>query len=439
MTDVRRRRAKVRYAAKKASYAERSDIALVLNLSPADVYKWMEEHRPMLEQTGYIDFRPDDQERVSLEYCLFRRNDPFIDLAIAKFGGSTSVISRVFKRANAGTRLAAIANRKGSIFLNLGDDYFLKASRIELEAFFSNPEIDNELFIYIFNRANDFRTMVDERLTEIIPFLEKLPNERLLKVIPYLASHPRLLGKSSQTFLDDDKEYDYQTLLDSAWKLAGTVPVTNAWGLVLGKLLEVCNLPGRIEAPRTRSLIERWSHWEDYKEGHNTLLRDASFLMRSALARLLRDEELVDDPDIALRLTFYGRFDPKFFPDYWTYLKRDGEEWRHVFLNNENLWKTSGDRSLLRMNCGNTYADQGTFEKYEIGFRKLHPEWFIEEKKDLANPEMDLLGDALTQLLRQSNHNHVVVGGISGGLFIALVGLAILTGLFAIYVLLKWL
>ncbi len=129
------------YSAKKAGgVRERISIALVMKLPPAEVLRWMKENHVEPEEGAYMDMRRYREDRHILDYCLYRRNDPLIDFSLAQYGCTSAVLKRVFKRCDASTRLAVLANEKGSVHV-MDEAFWNRASALELEAFFSNPSL----------------------------------------------------------------------------------------------------------------------------------------------------------------------------------------------------------------------------------------------------------------------------------------------------------
>jgi hypothetical protein len=379
------------YTANKAGFRERINIAILLKLPGPSVLQWMKENHKELEQSVYMDMRHDPEDRTVLEYCLYRRNEPLIDLSLALYGYNSEVLKRIYKRADVGTRLAALANPKGSVFVLEGQDLFLNGSNEELRAFFSNPNLAGGLFTNLFERKHGFKDLTDDRL---------------LKLIDLCAGHPRLKAEYTSLFMDGGDEYEYHLTFDSAWSLAKTAPLTKEWGWALAGLLSKCVVPaGFKDAMET---INRWRIAEDSKEDGKWYSRGPFFELRSTLAKLLKEEDLINSDDLALRVGFYRIFDPRVFKDFSSFLERDGEEFVHAAMSNQTMWKTEElRRSLSRMawDCPDPGSHLEMPNHYRLlakRFEQLHPEWFVEEKdKDELEATPDPVAEGIEALQRQ--------------------------------------
>ncbi len=380
------------YQAKKANFSERINISLLMKLTPDGVYSWMKDNHTELELILHSDWFNTPENRTILEYCLYRRNEPLIDLSLALYGYTTSVLKRVFNRGDVGTRLAALANPKGSVQVK-GDDFWNSASDEELKAFFSNTHLIGGLFTTLFNREHK---------------LKGITHDRFLKIVTACTKHPRLNAEYDDTFMDGYAEWEYHNTFEAAWNLANTVPVTKEWAYALDGLLSSCIVPVGFTDPL--ATIKRWDIPEDFKEGDSWYSRGPFFQIRTTLAKLLKEDELMNSEDPALRMGYYRIFkpDPKVASDLRKFFDRDGTEFVCAAMYNKNIWKVDHVRDLLRtlswacpdpsslMDIPNMYRGA---EKH---FKKLHPEWFSEVADwDDQEPVPDPTGEALTALQAQ--------------------------------------
>lgn len=374
------------YSAKKAGVGERISIALVMKLPPAEVFRWMKENHAEPEESVYMDMRREREDRHILDYCLYRRNDPLIDFSLAQYGCTSAVLKRVFKRCGASTRLAVLANPNGSVHV-MDEDFWSKASALELGAFFSRPSLSGGLFTNLFERKHGFTD---------------LSEDRHLQLVKLCSNHPRLKSEYSSTFMDGMDEYEYHRTFDAAWNLAKTVPLTKEWAWAINGLLGTCLPPiGNTNALET---IARWNIPEAFKEGDPWYKRGPFFHARATLGNLLPQEDLVNNEDAALRVGFYRKFDPVKFPDLQAFFARDGEEFVNAAMYNQNLWKKEDVRrtlSSLCWKCPDPHSSMDMPNSYkgaEKHFEKLHPEWFVEEEWKDEQEEVNPTLEALVEL-----------------------------------------
>lgn len=377
------------YHANKSRVWERTSIALLIKLPPVEVLQWMKENRKESEEGVYMDMLRAPNDRATLEYCLYRRNEPLIDFSLARYGYTSQVLKRVCKRCDVGTKLAALENPDGSVHV-ITENFWSDASSLELMAFFRNPNLHGGLFTNIFLRENSFKDLTDERHFQLIGLCTK---------------HPRLNKKYSSTILDGWDEYLYHKTFDAAWGLAKTAPVTPAWANALDELLGSCLPPFSYE--NATETISRWSISEDFKAGGHSYNRGPFFRIRSTLAKLLAEEDLENHQDAALRIGFYQTFDPLSFSDLPAYFSRDGEEFVTAAMYNPNLWKTEKLRQALNSFCWKCPDPSHRMEMpndYRIAkkhFMNLQPDWFLDEAREDIQEEIDPTLEALSSLQEQ--------------------------------------
>ena len=133
--------------------------------------------------------------------------------------------------------------------------------------------------------------------------------------------------------------------------------------------------------------LERWRIDPPPKVGAAWFDRPQSFLLRALLAKSLpAEKELLESDDLALRVSFYRRFQPGGWSDWPLFLDPDGSDFVAAAIDNENLWHTGALREALREVCGrcpdaSTYHStmQGDFWTREKVHREKHPGWFADE------------------------------------------------------------
>jgi hypothetical protein len=170
------------------------------------------------------------------------------------------------------------------------------------------------------------------------------------------------------------RQYSYHKVFTAAWQLAGTVPITPRWANVLYYLLINCQPPTNIDP---LPMIQRWH----FKPGDDGI--DAGYYLRARLGDLLAaDKGLLAAPDPALRCSFYRRFRPTDFPNWYRFAESDKDYFLDSALHNPNLWRTTNDRETLRQ-LSWSHPDPRSdlmmvnqFNGVDRRMREQHPDWF---------------------------------------------------------------
>lgn len=347
-----------------------------------------------------------------LEYILYRRNAPLLDLALAEHGRSRSVLERVFKRGNSLTRVVACANPSlfvgevvhESIFRNTDDGSLLwhivaRGSLAELRAVCENPDLSSGFYASLVNcwegrddSQSAPKTFVSSyRFKYILFFLSKNPR----------ISIPREQSKERH-YWDGYADYEYNQFFTRCWELALLVPTEPDWAYVLAELY--CRLHRPYDVfDDVEAVLERW---RPANENLETSLSDdlpsPFHILREQIAAKFVEPsiETSKSDDLAIRRAFYSTFDPE-EPEFreldWTeWLEHD--EWCQIWLSgNEKIWRSSLGRSNLRSllwhQSRKNYdlADIGSFDEREEEYRKTNPEWFEneEDEEEYENDESE--------------------------------------------------
>ena len=338
-----------------------------------------------------------------LEYILYRRNIPLIDLALAEHGRSRSVLERVFRRGNSPTRVVACADPSlfvgevvhESIYRNIDGSNLLwqivrRGSLSELRAVCENPDLSSGFYGALIDcwgghEESQFaseRRVSSERFKHILFFLSK--NRR--------TSTPREQSKDRDYFPTAD--YEYNKLFTRCWKLAQVAPVEPEWALVLAKLYKPLLRPYDV-FDDVEKVLDRWRPADENLEASLDDDPPSPFpnMREQIAAKFLKPSiETSKSDDPAIRQAFYRTFDPErseFRALDWTaWLERD--DWCHIWLNdNENIWRSplgrSKLRSLLTSRKNYDFTSIGLFGEREEEYRKAHPEWFDSEERMKTN------------------------------------------------------
>jgi len=359
-------------------YQQRIEAAFLAQCSPQAAYDWLFDRR-------YIgDEEPPwllDAPKV-LEYLLVRRKNPLIDLGIARFGHSTEAIRRVYRRGNLGIRCAALSNvhigpagfiRDGWLEEKDITELIRSGTKAELESLAKNRFLDDDALEQLIERKE--------------PFAE-LSDDQYIHMLIWLGRNPRMSADYDERILDGGAEYRHGRVFTLAWDLARHLPATETNAYVLYELLKGTALPVGYDNPE--EVLERWRIEDEPQDGSRSL--SSSYFLRTRLADVLKaDDKLLNSNDHAVRESFYRRFSPWQFKDWPTFIERDGELAFDGIVENDELWRSTENRELLRdlawkvpdphssMNAPNTY------NAVEERKRSQHPEWFAEEDSEYSN------------------------------------------------------
>ena len=250
--------------------------------------------------------------------------------------------------------------------------------------------------------SNEFineRTLCDlyERET---PFHE-LTDEQWLKAIACTTHNPSMDASRYERFDYSplDRSFDKW---ESAWKLFASVPVNDVSANVmatLGKTLAPrakWPIPGARYNLDVRQTIKRWRKAdEDDKYG---CYRGC----RAALGRLLKDDQLKDSDDVALRQAYYDglAWHHRTPDDVKHAYEKDKEIFLEVVVENDLIYANEDVRNAFSECCWE-YFEEGHEQDYEGSFsarrnyyqemlERKQPEWFAEIGED---PRFDLVSD----------------------------------------------
>lgn len=370
--------------------------------SPESVYDWFKHYGARVDLfTEEID---DETEKA-----LRARNEPLIDLAIAKFTKSGSGAKILFTRARRAeetdvhamaVRLAALSNQvigvgfdriPGALFSD--DDggvvaWLSKAELPELSALFENPHID--------------QYFLREFLEQSAPW-QALDEDRLVHAMYSLARNPRMREEYDDD-MDGLSEYNHNSVFHAGWKLAETVPVTRRWASILAHLFDGMPEGSGVKDPLT--IAERWHAPADDKDAAE---EEAKYeksgylsnyqLVRSALAkadidcRLGQVEGFLTSEDPALRAAAYSTMDMS-VEQIHAGFERDKNLAVNLCQRNDWLWRDAEKRRALHdvswaiLDFNDSHMDSAnTFNHLEEQRRLKNPSWFSEaEPVEQAKP-----------------------------------------------------
>ena len=391
------------------------DATFLSQCSEREAQDWL-KNRPVEYSTVFGTPRTPTGSHV-LEYILYRRNLPLIDLALAEHGRSRSVLERVFKRASLSTRVVACANAslfygdtlRESIFRNTEEGTLLRhivarGSLAELRAVCENPDLEGGWYGGIVGRWEGWeghkRGISNDRFKWILFFLSKNPR----------ISTPREESRQ-QYYYDAFTDHDYNELFTSGWKLAEIVPVEQEWAFVLSEFYRGLYRPHGV-FDDVETVLTRWRPEEVDASLHDEEPSPFLSAREEIAAKFIEPSvEMLENNDPAIRQAFYRTFDP----DSHEFRELDWTEWlsRDQFCNiwlgsNNKIWRSSVGRQKLKellwhkSREDNDLTDVGFFDKREQEFRGTNPEWFENEK------EQEECGDKEPEPDRIRNLEHAV-------------------------------
>jgi hypothetical protein len=382
-------------------YRAKIEAYRLANASTPEAIAWLEETTPR----EMPRWRGESKARHVVEYLLFRRHEPSLDLALARFGTYAPVLRKLCRTGNKATQLAVMTNMLVGPREFLGPETAFTQDDIVgliqgfprtknlLQAYFENPHIPRETLEHILRRDKEFSFIDDITLCHLVSYL---PNNKII-------SEPR-----DETYLDGFGDYMYNRLFFALLNLVGTVPTEQYWAHVLAPVVQKVHLPF-IPKELTTEIINRWKIEKPTNEvgssrgGENTAADESyeqlkkrafdpqlssSFWLRHALAiRFLRDgygeyvESITPDHgDKAIRLAYFSACRPhdifghfieeknfeypnfKYHREYSEYLDdgqrkiiaicnkyfdRDKNDFVDNVIRNENFWQRRQEREFL--------------------------------------------------------------------------------------------
>jgi len=380
------------------SYALLINEAELMARSPENVYVWLKEYAD--RATLFVDEIDDETETA-----LRSRDEPLIDLGLARFSKNSSIVEVLFSKAlradasNANARairLAALSNVAlvnsfykipGALFAH--DDeallaWLAKAEDPELAALFENPGVD-QFFLRDFLEKNKPWLALDE--------------PRLFRAMHAVAKNPRMRRAYDDDIdgMDGMAEYSHNSVFNAAWKLAETCPVTPQWAIILGSLLD--DMPKGWAVDNPLAIAERWrpraddttaiAEESEYEKG-GYLSRYQ--IIRCALAKASSDcrqgdaAVLLASDDPALRAAAYETMSLS-VEQIMTGYERDKNLAVNLCQLNEGLWRYADKRRALHdvswaiLEYNDSYMDSAnTFNRIEEQQRRNHASWFNDEE-----------------------------------------------------------
>ena len=368
--------------------------------SPGEVYEWL-SHRPQDASDAERDW---DEET---EMALFDRNEPLIELGLARHSTSHNILRRIFTKrlgqaeGDIAIRLTLLRYGRSSkpaayefpqlLFEGGGGkitmaSWLSKASESDISALFSNSALSKGFLLNFFEQKEVWAAITEENRHVAIRTFK--PNSWFSESYP----SPVLSGHVKD---------EYMAVFTAAWKLVETVDTTLDWATTLAVMV------GRISwigpGKDARIVATRWvspdpDKAEDTaKLGHLTCwqqIRKRLWLPDRSLTGEQRDEYLKSD-DIAVRAAGYEWC--QFTPDE---VKELGAGEKALVLNclldNPSMWQNKESRGAIYALCwevdtaneGGAWDSLSRYHCLTETWSKRLPKWFEDEN----NAEYDASG-----------------------------------------------
>jgi hypothetical protein len=355
------------------NHQKRIEAAYLTKCSAQAAYDWLQERqiKDIYEWcTAY---------HKTLEYLLLKRNEPLIDLGIARYGHSDKAITTVYRRGDTGTKCAVLGNPhigytrcNGNIF-GYGSSIVysaIRGSNAELESLLKNPNLREKVIEDLLGRKELFEGKSDDEFIQMIRWLGQNPRMRL----DFDYTRQRL---------DVGVEYHHYHVFFLAWGLAETLPTTQEFAIGLWELLSGTKCVSSTTFKDFQSVMDRWRIEEGANDGKPNYY--PSYYLRARIADLAQPKDnMLESNDFAERESFYRRFSPYEFKNWPSFIERDGINAFAAIVHNDNLWMHEEFRKTLKDVAWNKVPDHGLdagneYNAVKKNCRKKHPNWFLEE------------------------------------------------------------
>ena len=367
--------------------------ALFLSIcEPSELKEWFKLRETKLSAVnGEVETK---EEAHLLEYIIFRRNDPALDLLLATYGTSATVLRRLYHRGGTAIKVSVCSNSAtfcgdtiGNMFFNERHPYFYRdilerGSMAELQALCLCQNLSNDAYSTLIESWIGYPDSTIEKKLRI-------SDERFLRVLEFLSQNKRISQRREDTdqrhYWDGFSEYEYNKFFDQLWGLAEIVPIKEEWAYFLHKIYEKLVIPYK-QYEDIDALLTRWS-------GIECKAFDGPGLLRTTLAKKFKVLGIADleNDDPAIRRAVYLSFDP----DHEDFRNKDYFEWHQKdknscfdIFNNVAVLKSARGRAKFRSMLWKISDDDhdlillGRWNEKVENAEVSNPEWFVDENFD---------------------------------------------------------
>lgn len=377
--------------------------AELLASSPETVADWLRDHLPWSETDPTDD---------SLEANLLARQERVIDLALARYGTSASVLQNLFGREDEVLRAAALSNEnvyQGIDFPRALDmdrqlNWLSGLSEIELKALFSNPKLSSYQIKLFFSMEGAWQVL----------------SESQRKTAAWCLVNNMMQWTDTFSVFDPDTwESTRLDCIEAAYAFADRIEMTPPWPAMLARLYSKLGEPSYISFDPLK-IAARWASSDDEdetkkdnKKGNLTTHQEVRCgLGRLAAAKAGSDvkklESLLQHKDVAVRCGAYlvahlsaEQVDAA--------CKKDKYLACNYLIPNEHIWRYGETRDILEEACDK--ASKGEewiisvfhrFHRQRDLMAEAHPDWFAEKNwQDDEGAEKPLTESSVGEIVEQ--------------------------------------
>lgn len=327
--------------------------ARLLLSPPEEVCAALDEYNECLNNSVYARFQPYGSYRGSdeeLEKLLLNRNDPLINISLARVATNVEVIRILWDHANSAPNLPAsyrtglrCAILSGNIPYSLFHDCLFKSnSSVEIGALTKILVEDNEGSAALL--ANPHAGVFLDGLFNAKPPFDEVDAERRAWLVYYAARNPRINVELEDPDSPDFEAWDIQK---GILRMLETAPLDRLWFHALDAVLDNLD-PERARCLHTTDIREVLSRWGRFGDGDNEgVFTSLTYIdeFRCKIAALYGDGR-IDDPDIIMRCAYYGN--QSLTPEQMDAgFKRDNDVFTFAALHNDSVFLNPKKRALL--------------------------------------------------------------------------------------------
>ena len=320
--------------------------------SPREVYDFYRDRKEKSDE-----YRHDGLVDEETDTSLWSRNEPLINLAIAKYGSNKDIAKKILNGDNEALKLALLKNWSGvrifskfpvSLFENDAEmaAYMNSCSKSELGAIFQNPLISDSFIRDFFEGKKVWND---------------LSEDRQLIAVHSFAENPRASTARDDKYMDGYAEYSYDSVFSAAWELCAKVPTNQEWATALFVLTNKLLAKGfPFKDDEIMAVIARWypcdkdveeskyDSEDHYKEsgGYLSTWQHLRQNLTKLIAGSSKHGNLAENPDIAIRCGYYryGRF---YIDKMKAAFEKDGAAAWQAMCSNASLWSNKEKRQVL--------------------------------------------------------------------------------------------
>jgi hypothetical protein len=309
--------------------------------APREVYAYLEERYDSWfkaqEVTGL--YFPRFEQYDTEDRAFLAKNDPLINMGLAQYSTSSFVLETLFQTGNEAIRCAALSHWAPLEWLR---NHSRTLRENEIEALLTNPHLEAQPFLeFCLEKGGPFSSLPDVKWIKCIVIASM--NECFTE-----EGRIRYRGGADEGFAG---YYNYLNLVELLWSLADSAPVSLEWARCLAFALKTCVLPSK---PRSDflDLIQRWQAPVEFISKYSQDERSIFEHVRMNLARRVAPDDALfekfrDHEDRALRVSFYERFKPQSISELEHLAFRDGKDFVHAALCNEDIVRRKEFSSTL--------------------------------------------------------------------------------------------